>query len=222
MYLAIKRAIDVVLSAMALLILAPLLVPIGIALRFSGEGEVFYGQKRVGYKTLPFNILKFATMLKDSPNMAGGEITLRDDPRLTPLGPFLRRTKINELPQILNVLKGEMTIVGPRPLMQVSFDLYTPQVQKIVYESKPGMTGIASLVFRDEESLVWDSGVDPKVFYRETIYPYKGQLESWYYENRSLVTDLKIFVLTLWSVVFPRSNAVHTWFQGLPARPTEL
>src|SRR5690606_18591410 len=98
-----------------------------------------------------FNILKFATMLKNSPHMPGGEITLRNDPRLLPLGGFLRKTKINELPQLLNVLRGEMSLVGPRPLMEVSFEMYPAEFQEVVYESMPGLTGIGSLVFRDEE-----------------------------------------------------------------------
>jgi len=225
MYLVAKRILDLILAGTATLILSPLLVPIAILLRFTGEGEVFYLQKRVGYKNKPFHIYKFATMLKNSPNMAGGEITLRNDPRLLPLGGFLRKTKINELPQLLNVLRGEMSLVGPRPLMQVSFDMYTLDVQTIVYESKPGLTGIGSLVFRDEERLVSEAtqaGDDPRRFYREVIYPYKGKLELWYYRNRGFRTDLKIIALTAWQIILPTSTIVRRMFKDLPSSDSSL
>lgn len=222
MYPFVKRFADIVLASLALLLLAPLLLPLVLALRMTGEGEVFYRQQRLGYKQRPFGIYKFATMLKDSPNMPGGIITLRDDPRITPLGGFLRKTKINELPQILNVLNGQMSVVGPRPLMRQSFLLYSPDVQAIVYESRPGLTGIASLVFRDEERFVWESGWDPKRFYEEVIYPYKGELEAWYYHHRSLRTDALILLLTALAVVQPRSKLAFRVFPDLPRPPAAL
>ena len=131
MYLFIKRFFDLLFSLVALVILAPLLIPIMIILKLTGEREVFYFQKRIGHKNREFDIWKFATMKKDSPNIGTGEITLRNDPRVTNVGRFLRRTKINELPQVFNVLVGDMSIVGPRPLMKKSFELYNPEVQKI-------------------------------------------------------------------------------------------
>src|SRR5690606_2286133 len=109
---------------------------------------------RVGYKNKTFSIWKFATMLKNSPNMPGGLITTKKDPRITPMGGFLRKTKINELPQLINILKGDMSFVGPRPVMQKSFEQYPPEIQKIIYNVKPGLTGIGSIVFRDEEQLI--------------------------------------------------------------------
>jgi len=122
MYLIIKRFFDFVLSLIALIILLPFLLPIIILLKLTGEHEVFYFQKRIGYKNREFNIWKFATMLKNSLNMGTGEITLRNDPRVTKVGKFLRSTKINELPQIINVLKGDMSIVGARPQIKKAFD----------------------------------------------------------------------------------------------------
>lgn len=217
MYKTVKRLMDIFIAALALLLLLPILLPVVIILAFTGEKEIFYFQKRIGYLNKPFNIYKFATMLKNSPNIGTGEITLRNDPRVTPFGKFLRMSKINELPQIINVLKGDMSIVGPRPLMQVSFDLYSPQVQANIYKSRPGITGIGSVVFRDEEKIVSESE-DPQHTYRNIIYPYKGQLELWYLENASLLTDCKIIFLTAWSILFPQNKLVNTFFTNLPPR----
>lgn len=163
-----------------------------------------------------FNIWKFATMQKNSPAIGTGEITLRNDPRVTPFGKFLRKSKINELPQIFNVFKGDMSIVGPRPLMKVSFDLYDKIVKENIYKAKPGMTGIGSLIFRDEEKLLSESP-DPKAMY-QAIYPYKGRLELWYLKNASVWTDLKIIFLTAWSILFPSNNLAPKFFKALPKR----
>src|SRR5690554_5489750 len=144
MYRFIKRLFDIVVSGLALIILAPLLIPIMIGLRLTGEGYIWYKQERIGYKNKPFLIWKLATMLKDSPNMAGGVLTTKRDPRITPMGGFLRKSKINELPQLINIFKGDMSFVGPRPLMQVSFDAYPADVQQVIYNVIPGLTGIRS------------------------------------------------------------------------------
>jgi lipopolysaccharide/colanic/teichoic acid biosynthesis glycosyltransferase len=155
-------------------------------------------------------------MLKNSPNIGTGEITLRNDPRVLPIGGFLRKTKINELPQIFNVLKGDMSIVGPRPLMAVSFKLYDEATQNNIYNVKPGMTGIGSIIFRDEEKLLSEAK-DPKQMYNN-IFPYKGQLELWYQKNASIITDIKIIFLTAWSIVFPKNTLATTFFKDLPVR----
>ncbi len=206
---------------MALLVLAPLLVPIVIGLKMTGEGYIFYFQERVGLKNKHFNIYKFATMLKDSPNMAGGLITTKKDPRITPMGGFLRKTKINELPQLLNILFGDMSIIGPRPVMKKSFDQYPKDVQKVIYNVKPGLSGIGSIIFRDEEELITkvkENGEDTWKFYTEKIYPYKGELEKWYQSNYGPVIDLKLIILTIWVVIFPSSDLVYDWFSDLPKR----
>src|SRR5690625_4060089 len=135
MYQFLKRSLDIVASALALLILSPVLIPVMIGLKLTGVGYIFYLQERVGYKNRLFHIYKFATMLKDSPSMAGGFITTRRDPRITPIGGFLRKSKINELPQLLNILPGDMSIVGPRPVTQPAFDK-NPGRQKRVVEGK--------------------------------------------------------------------------------------
>ncbi len=217
MYQTFKRLFDIVCSGSAILLLIPFALPVMLLLRITGEGKVFYRQERLGYKQRKFNILKFATMLEDSLNMPGGEITLANDPRITPMGGFLRKTKINELPQLWNVFIGDMSVVGPRPLMQVSFDMYSPDVQEIVYESRPGLTGIGSLVFRDEAALVAASDEDPREFYKSVIYPHKGALENWYYLNKSFATDIKIILLTIAAIVSPKINLAESFFSGLPS-----
>lgn len=216
MYKILKRFFDLVLAALALVLLSPVLIPAIIILKFTGEHEVFYFQKRVGYKNRLFNIWKFATMVKNSPNIGTGEITLRNDPRVTKFGKLLRMTKINELPQIFNVFKGDMSIVGPRPLMEVSFKLYTPEVQAVIYNSKPGITGIGSIIFRDEEKILSDAA-DPKAMYA-AIYPYKGALEMWYQQHASTYTDMMIIFLTAWLIIFPKSHLVSRLFKDLPER----
>ncbi|NNE46790.1 MAG: sugar transferase [Rhodothermales bacterium] len=222
MYEFTKRVFDVVVALVLLLVLLPLLLPLVLILKLTDEGEVFYFQDRVGFQNRKFSIWKFATMLKDSPNMSGGEITLRNDPRITTAGKFLRLTKLNELPQLVNVLIGDMSFVGPRPLMPVSFEQYAPEVQERVYESRPGITGIGSVIFRDEEKLVTDSGMDPRAFYRDYVFTYKGALEMWYQDHKSLYVDLMLIILTAWVIFFPESALAYRVFPDLPQRPGAL
>jgi lipopolysaccharide/colanic/teichoic acid biosynthesis glycosyltransferase len=219
LYQLLKRVIDILIAFVALVLLSPIIILCIIILKLTGEHEVFYRQKRIGYLNKPFYIWKFATMLKNSPNIGTGEITLRHDPRVTVFGRFLRITKINELPQILNVLRGDMSIVGPRPLLEVSFRLYPQEVRDIIYKNKPGITGIGSLIFRDEEKMLSEAE-DPKAFY-STIYPYKGRLEMWYYDNVSLFTDLCIIFVTGWSILFPETRLIYRIFKDLPGTRKE-
>ncbi len=218
MYLYIKRFFDIVFSLLALLLLSPLLIPIILLLKFTGEGEIFYLQKRMGFRNKEFYIWKFATMLKNSPNIGSGDVTTRNDPRVTPMGKFLRMSKINELPQLINILKGDMSFVGPRPLMRAGFERYSPELQAKVYNVKPGLTGIGSVVFRDEELIITQSALPPQECYAKVILPYKGALEVWYQKNQSFFTDFMILFLTAWYIVFSKSNLVHKIFPGLPVR----
>ena len=182
-----QRLLDILFSGVALLILAPLLVPIMVLLRFTGEGEIFYVQRRIGRDGKMFGLLKFATMLKNSPNLGTGTVTVKNDPRVLPMGGFLRKTKINELPQLINILLGDMSIVGPRPQTQRCFDAF-PKVSQIeIMKVRPGLSGIGSIFFRDEEDLM-HAAKDPNRFYDEVIMPYKGALEEWYVRNASLST----------------------------------
>lgn len=220
MYRFFKRFFDVLVSGVAVVILTPLLLPVVVALRLTGEGEVFYKQSRIGYKNTTFGIWKFATMLKDSPNLGTGSLTVRGDPRVTPVGRGLRATKINELPQLLNVLSGDMSFVGPRPQVQGDFDGYPPHVREHIYDVRPGVTGIGSIVFRDEERLLSRPGIDPRAFYRDEIAPYKGELEMWYLRRKSLLLDARLVLLTVWVVLRSESDLVYRTFPDLPARPS--
>ena len=217
MYQFLKRIIDILIALIALLLLSPILIPTIIILFFSGEREVFYFQKRIGQRGKAFFIWKFATMVKDSPNIGTGEITLRNDPRVTKFGAILRRTKINELPQIFNVLKGEMSIVGPRPLMEVSYNIYSKEQQDEIYKSKPGITGVGSLIFRDEERIL-SAAADPREMYN-SIFPYKAALEIWYLKNAGIYVDFLIIFLTAFAILFPKKNPVNVVFKSLPVRP---
>ena len=216
-----QRLLDILFSGVALLILAPLLVPIMILLRFTGEGEIFYVQQRIGRGGKTFGLLKFATMLKNSPNIGTGTVTLKNDPRVLPMGGFLRKTKINELPQLINILKGDMSIVGPRPQTQRCFDAFPKASQIEIMKVRPGLSGIGSIFFRDEEDLM-HAARDPNRFYDEVIMPYKGALEEWYVRNASLSTYLLVIFVTAWVVIFPKSRIAWAVFSGLPVPPREL
>ena len=214
------RIIDVLLSLLALLVLLPLFIPIVVILLLTGEHKVFYLQTRVGYKNKDFKIIKFATMLSNSANMGSGSLTLKNDPRVLPFGSFLRKTKINELPQILNIIIGDLSIVGPRPQMQVDFEKYSDDVQGKIYNVRPGLTGIGSIIFRDEESLISlaAENENPHDYYKRVIAPYKGELEIWYHSHRSVFLDSQLIFMTAWAIVSPETRLYEKWFKDLPKR----
>ena len=221
MYYFFKRVFDVLSSGIAILVLSPLLIPVIIGLKLTGEGYVWYKQERVGSKNKPFLIWKFATMLKDSANLPGGIMTTKRDPRITPMGGFLRKSKINELPQLFNIFFGRMSVVGPRPVMRVSFEAYPNEVQKVIYNVIPGLTGIGSIIFRDEEELISEvknNGGDLWEFYKGKIYPFKGELEIWYQNHKSFLLDMKLIFLTAWVIFAPKSKIYENWFRDLPKR----
>ena len=221
MYCVFKRILDILSSGIAIIILTPLLIPLIIALKFTGEGYILYKQDRIGFKNKKFLIWKFATMLKDSANMPGGIMTTKKDPRITPMGGFLRKSKINELPQLFNIFFGHMSVVGPRPVMKVSFEAYPEEVKEVIYNVKPGLTGIGSIIFRDEEELITDvknNGGDLWGFYKRKIYPFKGQLEIWYQNNQSFFVDIQLIFLTAWVIIMPDSKLHEKCFKELPKR----
>ena len=219
MYDFFKRLLDIVISLIALIILLPVFIPIVIVLKFTGEGEIFYFQERIGINNSRFQIWKFATMLKNSMNLGSGSITLQNDSRVTLAGAFLRKTKINELPQIINILKGDISLVGPRPLVDKTFSAYTEDVQSKIYNVKPGLTGIGSIIFRDEESLISEvTDEDPHDFYKRVISPYKGGLEMWYQDHRSLFLDFQLIFMTAFVILVPTTRLYEKWFKDLPRR----
>lgn len=218
----IKRIFDLTIAILSLLLLFPFLLIVTIVLKCTGEGEIFYLQKRLGYLNKEFKIIKFATMVKNSPSIGSGSITLRDDPRVLPFGKFLRKSKINELPQILNVIIGNMSIVGPRPQMKVDFEKFPEKKRNMIYKSKPGITGIGSIVFRDEEKWISNHKGDKHEFYKNKIAPYKTDLEIWYYKNKSFFLDIKLILLTAWVIIFNNSNVINNVFRSLPEKPSHL
>jgi lipopolysaccharide/colanic/teichoic acid biosynthesis glycosyltransferase len=216
LYLFLKRTLDIILSGMALLIFSPLFIPLMIILKLTGEGHIFYTQKRVGFKNVEFNLIKFATMLKNSPNIGTGTITTKNDPRVLPMGNLLRKTKINELPQLINILKGDMSIVGPRPQTMECFNMFPADRRDKIYLSKPGLTGIGSIVFRNEEEIIGKSSKSYDACYREDIMPYKADLELWYLKEKSLWVDTVIIVLTALEVLLPDTQIYKKIFADLP------
>lgn len=192
-----------------------------MVLRFTGEGEVFFAQSRHAVGGGEFKLLKFATMLKNSPNMASGTVTLKNDPRVLPFGKFLRKTKINELPQLLNVLRGEMSIIGPRPQTPRCFDAFPIKSQNEIIRVLPGLSGIGSIVFRGEEDMT-AAADDPDYFYDAVIMPYKGSLEEWFVRNKNLKTYMVLILLTIVVVIRPKSQIIWSAFPNIPEPPDEL
>ncbi len=217
-----QRFFDIIFSGVALMAFSPFLVPIAIILRFTGEGEIFYIQQRVGKDGKMFGLLKFATMLKDSPNMHMGTVTVKNDPRILPMGGFLRKTKINELPQLLNIFLGDMSVIGPRPQTERCFLAFPQNSQDAIVQVKPGLSGIGSIVFRDEESILDNPKIDRLKFYDEVIAPYKGELEQWYVRHQTLYTYFMLIGLTVWVVIFPKSKIYKSIFPDLPTEPDAL
>ncbi len=210
-----QRFFDFIFSAFALIFLTPLLLSISIILFFSGEGEIFFLQERVGLNGNLFKLYKFATMLKNSPNIRTGTVTLKNDPRILPFGNFLRRTKINELPQLLNILRGEMSFVGPRPQTPRCFNAFSITSQKKIIKVKPGLSGIGSIIFRNEENMIGDQR-NPHIFYDSVIMSYKGKLEEWYVKNISIWLYFKVLFLTVWIIFFPQSEMAFKIFRNIP------
>ncbi len=188
----VKRLLDVTAALIGLLVLAPIFVVIAILIRLDSPGPVFFNGKRVGQYGKIFDILKFRSMVSDAPQR-GAAITSQDDPRITRIGKVLRKTKVDELPSLVNVLKGEMSLVGPRPEAPYWVERYTPQ-QRAVLNVKPGITGLAQVKYRHEEALLRTADL-------ETTYPRimndKLSIDLGYVENQSLVLDLRILLETV-------------------------
>lgn len=196
--LVIKRIFDIVMSLIGLIILGIPMIIIGIIIKLSSEGPVFYKQVRVGKSNKDFKILKFRTMIVDA-DKKGMQITVGKDPRITGIGHFLRKTKIDELPQLINVLKGEMSFVGPRPEVRKYVEMYD-DYQKNVLKIKPGITDLASIEYRDESTLLGQSA-NPEKTYIEEIMPTKLKLNLKYMQEFSFFYDIKLILKTLVKIV---------------------
>lgn len=216
-----QRLFDILFSVIALVILSPIFLILMGVLRFSGEGEIFFLQERIGKDGKRIKLLKFATMLKNSEHIGTGTVTLYKDPRILPIGGVLRKTKINELPQLLNILKGDMSLIGPRPQTQRCFDVFPEKSKAVIVLVRPGLSGVGSIVFRDEEKMM-DDHVNADYFYDEIIMPYKAKLEEWYVVNNSLNVYFGLIILTIWSVIFPKTEIIWKLFKSLPKPSQDL
>ena len=215
------RFFDILFSGLAMLVLLPFMLPIVIGLKLTGEHDIFYLQERIGKGGKPFKVFKFATMMRNSANMKGGLVTLKDDPRILPMGKFLRKTKINELPQLINIFIGNMSVIGYRPFVKKRYDLYSDEVKAEINKIVPGLSGIGSVVFRDEEDIL-HTVEDPNNVHDKVITPYKGQLECWYVNHRTVANYFKLIFATVLVVLNPKSKAWQMWFKDLPPVPENL
>jgi lipopolysaccharide/colanic/teichoic acid biosynthesis glycosyltransferase len=168
-----------------------------------------------------FKLFKFVTMLKDSPNIGTGTVTMKNDPRILPVGALLRKTKINELPQLLNVLFGHMSLIGPRPQAPRCFAAFPVKAQQIIGQLNPGLSGIGSIIFRGEEDIL-EGHSGTLDFYDNVISPYKGDVEAWFLGKQTLGVYFALILLTVWVVLFPKSNIVWRIFKDLPPPPVIL
>ena len=216
-----QRFFDIIFSGIALVLLSPLLLPLMFILRVTGEGEIFFPQSRVGRGGKHFELYKFATMLKDSPNMGTGTVTVKNDPRVLPMGGFLRKTKINELPQLINIFNGDMSVIGPRPQTQRCFDAFPLLSQSEIIKVRPGLSGIGSIVFRNEEEMMHANN-GPDKFYDEIVMPYKGKLEEWYVRNLSIGLYFQLILITIYVVLFTSGKTVWAVLKKLPDPPKSL
>ena len=218
----IKRLFDILFALFWLTLLAVPLIVIMIVLKCTGEHKVWFLQERVGQHGKKFKVFKFVTMVSNAETTGNKDITLRNDPRVLPVGKVLRKAKLNEVPQIINILIGNMSVVGWRPLMPKSFAYYSDEIQQKIVNMKPGLTGVGSIVFRDEEAITERANKPPADVYRDDIAPYKGQLELWYQDNQTFVMDIKIVLLTALAVLSPGGRLHEKWLKGMPPRPESL
>jgi lipopolysaccharide/colanic/teichoic acid biosynthesis glycosyltransferase len=197
----IKRLFDVVVSLITLVVLAPVLLGIAVAIKFDSRGPVFFRQERVGLQGRIFRIHKFRTMVADAEHR-GLQLTSPDDARITPVGALLRRHKLDELAQLIDVLQGDMSIVGPRPEVPRYVALYPPEVRQVVLSVRPGITDAASVAYRNEAAHL-SSSDDPEQLYINVLMPAKLKLCMEYVRNHSLGRDVLILVQTLAALLRP-------------------
>jgi len=191
----LKRAFDLVGALGGLIVLSPLLIGVALAVKVLMPGPVFFRQVRVGRHGVPFRIFKFRTMSGEQPK-TGPILTIGADPRITPLGRFLRESKIDELPQLFNVLLGEMSLVGPRPEVQKYVDTWTAEQKEIVLSVRPGLTGPASVKFHDQTALLAQYP-DPEKAYIEVVLPEKLKLCMDYVRDGTVLTDISLIIRTI-------------------------
>jgi lipopolysaccharide/colanic/teichoic acid biosynthesis glycosyltransferase len=188
-----KRAFDIVASGLGLLVLSPVLMGVALLIKLSSRGPVLFRHERVGRNFRPFSMYKFRTMVPDAPRL-GGPLTAGDDPRITTIGRVLRKTKVDELPQLFNVLRGEMSLVGPRPEVPCYVDMYRQEYREIL-KARPGITDLASLKYRHEEQILGQLP-NPEEEYVRKILPEKIRLSKEYLQSSSFLYDLGLIAKT--------------------------
>ena len=193
-----KRLFDVLAAVAGLLVLSPLFALVALAIKLTSSGPVFYRQERVGRDFRPFRIYKFRTMVVDAPKL-GGQITAGRDPRITSIGHLLRKTKLDELPQLLNVLSGEMSLVGPRPEVPKYVEMFRPQFAEVL-SVRPGITDLASVKYRDENEILGQAD-DPEAAYVNQVLPDKLALATEYVRRASFWFDVRLIFATFWKVL---------------------
>jgi len=191
----LKRLFDIVFSLFGLILISPLLLVVAVLIKISSPGPVFYRGERIGRSGKSFRIFKFRTMVADAENL-GGPSTAGDDPRLTKIGNFLKKYQLDEIPQLLNVLIGQMSLVGPRPEVKIYIDMMTDEERSVILSTKPGMTDLASL-WNFHENEVLKGSADPEKTYMEKIRPTKIKFQLEYVKTRSFMLDLKIIIKTI-------------------------
>ena len=194
-----RRLFDAAASAAGLVVLSPLFALLAIWIKLDSPGPVFYRAERVGKDGRLFHMFKFRSMVRDAAEMGPG-LTARGDPRVTRAGRVLRRTKLDELPQLINVLRGEMSLVGPRPEDPRYVALYSPDQRRIL-SMRPGMTSLASLKYRDEEDLLWNDDVDD--LYSRFLMPRKLEIDLAYVDTRTVWSDFKVLAMTIAALFRP-------------------
>ncbi len=218
--LALKRVLDIIGAAVGLLLLSPLLIAIAVAIKLDSPGPAFFRQERVGRGGRLFRIFKFRTMVAGV-RQFGRAITVRADSRITRAGAFLRKNKLDELPQLINVLAGDMSLVGPRPEVPELMSLYTSEQRALIVSLRPGMTDYASILFRDESSLL-DGRTDPVEIYRGEIMPIKFAYYERYARNVGSVNDLRLILATVSLLAFNHVPATLGVEHELPlAKPSK-
>ncbi len=195
-----KRIFDIVFSLLGLILLFPIFILISLAIKLDSKGPIFYKQKRVGKRGIHFNIFKFRTMILNADKF-GKLITTSDDQRITSTGKWIRKYKLDEFPQLINVFRGEMSFVGPRPEVPKYVDYYPQEIKELILSVRPGIADEASIKYRNENEILSNCKDDPEIFYLEKILPIKLSLCKEYVQNNSLLSDLKIIVKTLFVIL---------------------
>lgn len=196
-----KRIFDFIVSFIGLILLSPVMIIISLCIKLDSKGSVFYRGVRTGKYGQPFRIYKFRTMVKNAEQI-GGTSTAENDPRITRLGNFLRKYKLDELPQLINVIKGDMSLVGPRPEVYEYTCMYDED-ERVILTVSPGITDYASIKFRNLNSILAAATTDPDEYYRDVIRPQKNLLRIKYVKDKGFYTDIKILIRTLGVILKP-------------------